>query len=250
MTPFEPDEEPRVYRCPPAWLRWAVLAGGGVTLWMGYLAFTSERIFDIVLAGVLALLADVGTGAVLWRLWSWSTAASAAGLRLRQGRSTVDVPWSRVGVLRVENRAGHERVVCYETDGTRHVLPRITAGAGRVVGTEVAELRRLWRAGRGHRWVPPSPSVLPRGVPAEPERWGLVFRWLGAAYFTGSAVAVLLLDLGSRRAAPLDAVDGIFTIVLLALALYVPTVVLALIRLRRQPRARTAPMGKRRARPR
>jgi len=29
LTPFEPDEEPRSYRCPPAWPRWAVLAGGG-----------------------------------------------------------------------------------------------------------------------------------------------------------------------------------------------------------------------------
>ena len=116
-----------------------MLAGGGATLWMGYLAFTSERIFDVVLAGVLAVLADVGTGAVLWRLWSCSTVASRTGLRLRQGRSTVDVPWSWVGVLRVENPAGNERVVCYETDGTRHVLPRITAAAGRVLKTEVAE---------------------------------------------------------------------------------------------------------------
>jgi hypothetical protein len=248
MTPFEPDEEPRVYRCPPAWPRWAILAGGGATLWLGYLAVTSVRIFDVVLAGVLALVADVGTGAVLWRLWTWSTSASAAGLRLRRGRSTLDVPWSRVGVLRVENSAGRERVVCYETDGTRHVLPWITAGAGRVVRTEVAGLRRLWRAGRGHRWVPPSPSVLPRGVPPEPEQWGRAFLWTGAAFFTGSAVAVLLLDLSSRRAAPLDPATGIGTIVVLALALYVPVVIGFWIR--RRPRSRPAPMGKRQARPR
>ncbi|WIY01962.1 hypothetical protein QRX60_49530 [Amycolatopsis mongoliensis] len=249
-----PGYEPRIYRCPPAWKRWTALAGGAATAWMAYLALTSDRPFDVGLAAVLAVTAAAVTGAVSWRLFSWSTSVSASGLTIRRGRSAVLIPWARIATLRVEevsvalkkrsgNAVRNDQAVCCEVDGTWHVLPYLTSVSGRVVGAEVTELRRLWQRERGRRWVaPPTPARRP----AELERRGRVLLLVAAGELAAVCVGVLLLDLGGR-AAPLSPADGVGMLVFLTLVLVVPTVVVTLVRRRATvSRVISRPQGKRR----
>lgn len=249
-----PDDEPRTYRCPPAWKRWTALAGGAVTAWTTSVALTSDRPFDAGLAAVLAVAAAAVTGTVWWRLSSRSTSVSARGLTIRRGRSAVLVPWAQIAALRVEEvsvalrrRPGdavrNDQAICCEVDGTWHVLPYLTSVSGRVVGAEVTELRRLWRRERGRRWVaPPTPARRP----AEPARRGRGVLLVAAAELAVVCLGVLLLDLDGRSA-PLAPAGGVFMIAVLTLVLVVPTVVVTLVRSgATTSRVISRPRGKRR----
>lgn len=256
-------EDSRSYRCPPAWLGRTALAGGAVVAWMVYLALTSERLFDVVLAEILAVVAAAVTAAVGWRLVSRYTLVSPDGLTISRGWSTVFVPWARVGALRVGQspvryrRPGsgaarpalNDHALCFETDGTCHVLPYITSASGRVVKTEVAELNRIWRRDRGPGWVA-SPGPGPGQRPIEPERWGRAVLLVVSAEFVAVCLAVLLMDLGGRAEA-LSPSSGIGMIVFLTLLLAVPTAIGMFVRRRRAvvTPAPSQPMGKRQARP-
>ena len=257
-------EDSRSYRCPPAWLGWTTLAGGAAVAWTVYLALTSERLFDIVLAEFSAVVVAAVTGAAAWRLVSRYTVVSAAGLTISRGRSSVLVPWARVGALRVDptpvryRRPGfgmartssvalNDHALCFETDGTCHVLPYLTSATGHVVRTEVAELSRIWRRNRGPGWVP---SPAPGRRPIEPERWGRAVLLVVSAEFVAVCLGVLLLDLDGRAAA-LSPSTGIGVIAFLTLSLAVPTVAGMFVHRRRAvvTRAASQPMGKRQARP-